>query len=144
MPTSVPQDEHAIECILEMIEGGASLRKACENRGIERWQFLRWVDSDEDLQRRYAHARARMLDLHAEELEDIGEQAEAASDAVRVAGLRLKSDNRKWLLARLARSKYGDKLELANRHSGTVTHEHGLTAETAALIGAMSVDKSDA
>jgi hypothetical protein len=58
----------------------------------------------------YARARERLLDLKAEELEDIGERAARADTAVEVAGLRLLSDNRKWLLSKLLPKRYGDKL----------------------------------
>lgn len=53
-----------------------------------------------------------MLDAQAQELEDIGDQAARAQTAVEVNGLRLKADNRKWLLSKLAPKKYGDKLQL--------------------------------
>lgn len=102
-----------IPLILDGMKEGNSLRMCCEAAGVSRSTFLSWVDADEALADLYAHARTHMLDAQAEALEDIGTQASLAEGAVEVAGLRLKSDNRKWLLARLAPRKYGDKLELA-------------------------------
>ena len=102
-----------IPLILEGMQDGHSLSKCCEGAGVSRSTFLSWVDADPELADRYTHARARMLDAQAEALEDIGDQASRAETAVEVAGLRLKSDNRKWLLSKMAASKYGDKLELA-------------------------------
>ena len=101
--------EAAIAAMLSDMSDGLSLAKACVKHGIKRSNFLFWVEQDKELADRYTRARSEMLDVHAEGLEDIGEQAAKATDAVTVAGLRLQSDNRKWLLARLANSKYGDK-----------------------------------
>lgn len=99
--------------ILSMMAEGESLRKCCKALDVPIGTFLGWVDADSVLAEQYAGARARMLDAQAEALEEIGDQAAVAESAVEVAGLRLKSDNRKWLLSKLAPKKYGEKLELA-------------------------------
>ncbi len=127
--------KEAIPAILEGMEQGNSLRKACEELGVLPSTFLRWVDADSELQQQYTQARARCLDVQAEELELIGDQAAAAESAVTVAGLRLKSDNRKWLLSKLAPKKYGDKLDLA--HSGSIARPvTDLTDDDLAAIAA--------
>ena len=59
--------------------------------------------------------------VQAQELEDIGDQAARAQTAVEVNGLRLKADNRKWLLSKLAPKKYGDKLELSGDKESPLT-----------------------
>lgn len=100
---------------------GLSLRKACQKRELAHTTVLGWIDADAALGDQYAGARARMLDAQAEALEDLGEKASLAETAVEVAGLRLQSDNRKWLLSKLAPKKYGDKLDLA--HSGSIKHQ---------------------
>jgi hypothetical protein len=110
-PASGTPDKAAqIEAILTEMQEGTSLRKCCAANGVPISTFLKWVDGDEALRDQYADARARMLDAQAEALEEIGERAEKAETAVEVAGLRLLSDNRKWLLSKLAPKKYGDKL----------------------------------
>jgi len=103
-------DKAAIPAILAAMAEGESLTKACKANDVAKATFLLWVDGDKDLADQYAGARARMLDAQAEALEDIGERAAAAESAVEVAGLRLQSDNRKWLLSKLAPKKYGEKL----------------------------------
>ena len=103
--------KEAIPGILEAMENGESLRKACGAFGTSVSAFLKWVSLDKDLEDQYTQARARLLDVRAEELEDIGERAASAENAVEVAGLRLLSDNRKWLLSKLSPKKYGDKLQ---------------------------------
>jgi len=111
-------DKEKIAAILELMQEGTSLRKCCEAADVAISTFLGWVDADKALAEQYAGARARMLDAQAEALEEIGELAEKAETAVEVAGLRLKSDNRKWLLSKLAPKKYGDKLELGGPGPG--------------------------
>jgi hypothetical protein len=106
----------AIPLVLELMHEGKSLRKACEQMAVPIRTFLDWVDADADLATQYTHARARMLDVHAEQLEEFGDHATAAESAVEVAGWKLKSDNRKWLLSKLAPKKYGDKI--TQEHTG--------------------------
>lgn len=89
---------------------GLSLRKSCAKNGIVHSTFISWIDADKGLADQYARARAQMLDMQAELLDEIGERAASADSAVEVAGLRLLSDNRKWLLSKLASKKYGDKV----------------------------------
>ena len=105
--------EEAASKVLALMCEGLSLRKACEASDIAKTTFLRWVESVEGLKDQYTRARTEMLDVQAEELEEIGDEAAKAETAVQVAGLRLKADNRKWWLSKLAPKKYGDRLELA-------------------------------
>ena len=104
--------EKAEEVLWHMREG-LSLRKSCAAAGVGKTAFLLWVESVDGLKDQYTRARTEMLDVQAEELEEIGDEAAKAETAVQVAGLRLKADNRKWLLSKLAPKKYGDRLELA-------------------------------
>lgn len=101
------------QSILDEMTKGTSLRKACEARGVNKSTFLNWVDTGKVQSDHYARAREQMLDAQAEELEQIGDEAANADTAVKVAGLRLKADNRKWLLSKLAPKKYGERVELA-------------------------------
>jgi hypothetical protein len=107
--TMIFDDEKALQ-VLAAMEEGNSLRQACSQLDVAPGTFLGWVDSDPDLAEHYARARERLLDLKAEELEEIGERAAMATTAVEVAGLRLLSDNRKWLLSKLVPKKYGEKI----------------------------------
>lgn len=106
-------DNAKIDQVFDTMAEGMSLNKSCMAVGVPRGTFLSWIDADVGLIDRYTRARGLMLDANAEALEDLGDQAVQATDAVQVAGLRLKCDNRKWLLSKLASSKYGDKLDLS-------------------------------
>lgn len=113
------QAREQIPLILEGMREGHSLRKCCEAAGVVLNTFMNWINTDPALIEQYTQARASMLDAQAEALEDIGERAANATDAVEVAGLRLQSDNRKWLLSKLAPKKYGEKQQV--EHSGEQT-----------------------
>ena len=125
-----------IPLILEGMADGESLRKCCVAAGVSISTFLSWVAADKSLAEQYAHARARMIDAQAEALEDIGDRAATAESAVEVAGLRLKSDNRKWLLSKLAPKKYGEKLDL--NHSGAIRTVTDMSDGDLAAIAAAS------
>lgn len=103
------------ESILALMREGSSLRQACEQVSVKKTTFLDWVEREPALADQYARAREQMLDAQAEQLEAIGDEAARAETAVQVAGLRLKADNRKWLLSKLAPKRYGDKLEIEQR-----------------------------
>jgi len=108
--------EQAKAVIATMLDRACSLRSACGEHGVAISSFLWLVERDPAISDQYTHARAVILDARAEELEDIGERASRAESAVEVNGLRLLSDNRKWLLSKLAAKKYGDKLQLGGAH----------------------------
>jgi hypothetical protein len=55
-------------------------------------------------------------DVYFDRLDDVSDEAVEADSGIKVQGLRLKADNIKWQLARMAPKKYGDKLDL--NHSG--------------------------
>jgi hypothetical protein len=117
---------------------GQSLRKACEANGVKHSTFLLWVDGDKDLADQYARAREDLLDWQAEELEEIGERAAKAESAVEVAGLRLLSDNRKWLLSKIGAKKYGDKVQVDANVKGEVEHTHRVSDATGRLLADLS------
>ena len=107
-----------IESICEYVANGASLRSWCLVNGFNQRTVLNWIEADEGRATHYACAKDDRADLAFEQLDDVSEQAVTAETAVEVAGLRLKSDNIKWKLARMNAKKYGDRQQLD--HSGQV------------------------
>jgi len=131
-------EERPTALILQGMYEGMSLRKACEAVGVKHSTFLLWVSQDKELADHYARARDALLDYQAEELEDIGERASKAESAVAVAGLRLLSDNRKWLLSKLGAKKYGDKVQVDANVKGEIEHTHRVSDATARLLADLS------
>lgn len=99
--------------IIRRMSGGESLRAICRDEGMPAHStVIDWVNADADFADQYARARDERADVYFDRLDEVSEAAENAPDAVKVAGLRLKADNIKWQLARMAPKRYGDKLEL--------------------------------
>lgn len=99
------------EIIRRMCEG-ESLRAICRTEGYPAPStVIGWTNEDAEFAEQYARARDERADTYFDRLDDVSEAAEQAENAVQVAGLRLKADNIKWQLARMAPKKYGDKIE---------------------------------
>jgi hypothetical protein len=100
------------EIIRRMCEG-ESLRAICRTEGYPAPStVILWTNNDPAFAEQYARARDERADVYFDRIDDVSDAAASAETAVEVAGLRLKADNIKWQLARMAPKKYGDKLEL--------------------------------
>lgn len=105
--TEVQQD------IIRRMCEGESLRSVCRSVGMPAPStVILWVNTDSAFAEQYARAREERADVYFDRLDDVSDDAVTAETAVQVAGLRLKADNIKWQLAKMAPKKYGDKLEL--------------------------------
>lgn len=99
--------------ILEMLACGESLRHICSLKGMPAISTaMKWAADDAAFAEQYARAREAQADLIFEQLDDVSDEATKAKTAVQVNGLRLKADNIKWKLARMAPKKYGDKVQV--------------------------------
>lgn len=105
-------DAIGIEAICAYIANGDSLRSWCIKNGFDKQTTRNWIDADSARTSHYAHARDDRADAVFDSLDGVSDQAVTAETAVEVAGLRLKSDNIKWKLARMNAKKYGDKLAI--------------------------------
>lgn len=118
--------------ILERVAGGMSLVKACGANNLTHGAFLDACAKDADLADRYARARQSCLEFHAEILIDLCDTpVEGTETTIKADGgvevktgdmlghRKLQIDTRKWLLAKLMPSKYGEKLDL--NHSGSIS-----------------------
>lgn len=97
--------------VLKAIEGGKSVRKACETYNVALSTFLERVDGEQ-----YARARDAQADAHFAEMADLEQRClDGALDA---HAFRAAMDARKWRLARMRPKVYGDKQ--AVEHSGSI------------------------
>lgn len=100
------------EIIRRMCEG-ESLRSICRTPNYPAHStVILWTNTDAEFADQYARAREERADVYFDRLDDVSDDAIKAETAVEVAGLRLKADNIKWQLAKMAPKRYGDKLEL--------------------------------
>lgn len=99
--------------IIRRMCGGESLRAICRSEGYPAPStVILWTNTNSEFAEQYARAREERADVYFDRLDGVSDEAVTAETAVQVAGLRLKADNIKWQLARMAPKKYGDKLEL--------------------------------
>lgn len=102
-----------IEAICAYIAENNSLRSWAIKNGFAQQTVIDWIDADKERAGHYARARDERTDLVFDSLDDVSKDAVTADTAVKVAGLRLKSDNIKWKLARMNPKKYGDRTTIA-------------------------------
>lgn len=81
---------------------------------------MRWLDAHAEFRDQYARAREAQADYWAEEIIEISD--DGSNDTYKdedghertnqdvIARSRLRVDTRKWLMARMAPKKYGDKI----------------------------------
>lgn len=111
--------------VIKRIEDGEPLRKILSDRGQPSTStFYRWLDSDKDMQQRYARACEMRADKIFEEILEIadnpvegvvietndnGRTKEKKGDMI--AHRRLQVDARKWMIAKMQPEKYGDRIK---------------------------------
>lgn len=117
--------------ICERLAQGQSLREICLADGIPHISTIcRWLAEDAIFREQYARARDAQADFYAEEIIEISD--DASNDWMERAGKddspgwvvngehiqrsKLRVDTRKWLMARMAPKKFGDRVEQV--HSG--------------------------
>src|SRR5262245_64886644 len=106
------------EAICNHITDGRSLRSFCQGVGApNKTTVLRWLKEHEGFREAYQVARTLQADMLVDELLDIADQAQDPNRG------RLRIDARKWIAARLAPKKYGDKTEIDGRLQLEVTPE---------------------
>lgn len=100
--------------IIANMQSGMPMRKACQDVGLAPSSFIEWCDADPLLAERYARARERLLDMMAEEILEISDEAvpstaQGSLDSAAVQQQRMRIDTRKWLMSKLAPQKYGER-----------------------------------
>lgn len=131
------------EIIVEITENGSSIVAAVKGR-MSTQTFYELL-KDEERSKRYARACEMRADKMAEEMLEIADCTEEdtlTDDKGRVMGNnaavnrdRLRVDARKWLLAKMAPKKYGDKIDMTSgneplKQNITVVVDTSATAET--------------
>jgi hypothetical protein len=126
------------EMILQGLENGLSLRKACAKAEVDPPRVLKLAASDDDFGQHYARARQLGWSLLADDIEGVAEDMQIPADHKRIM-----VDTRKWMLSKMLPKVYGDRLDLI--HSGKVTTgTTGMTDEELLAIAAKGKPGGDA
>jgi hypothetical protein len=124
MPAGKPHD---FEAVFVDLCAGEPLRKSLAAHDIDTRTFYRAINADPDLCQRYARAKQDGMDAIADEAIEIideepqriirygkdGEDVSGGVDSAYVQWQKNRVDTRKWLLAKLAPKKYGERTILA-------------------------------
>ncbi len=102
--------------IVENIACGMSVAEACGEEHFTDRSFYRRLLKNEDLRRKYAHAREARADAHAESMEEIKRKVMAGEIDAMTA--RVLMDATKWQAAHEKPKVYGDKLDVTGIPAG--------------------------
>ena len=101
------------DCLLAGLAAGQSLRSLCAKKQMPPLlTVLDWLGQDKAFADAFARSREAWAEALFDLLDEVSAQAAASTSAVEVSGLRLKSDNIKWKLARMNPRKYGERQQL--------------------------------
>jgi hypothetical protein len=106
------------ELVPEYMADGLSMRQSCIKAGLTAQTFLRAVDASPALAERYAQARGALLDAMVDQILTLADAPvpvleNGATDPGMVRQRQLQIDARRWILSKLAPSKYGDRLDVS-------------------------------
>ena len=106
------------ELVPEYMADGMSMRQSCIKAGLTAQTFLRAVDDSPALAERYAQARGALLDAMVDQILTLADSPvptldNGATDPGMVRQRQLQIDARRWVLSKLAPSKYGDRLDVS-------------------------------
>jgi hypothetical protein len=96
--------EELADRIMQYLLDGEGIRFIEQQPGMPSGvTIMRWVRDNEPFRRLYEEVRQLQLDLMAQDILEIADNA-----GLNVPGARLRTDVRKWLLSKLVRHTYGD------------------------------------
>lgn len=117
--------QEIVDIVCERIADGESLRSICGDVTLpSKATIFKWLSQNKDFADQYAHARDAQADamaddiLHISNTPCIGVKTTTKSTGIEtiegdmIEHRRLQVDARKWLAARMAPKKYGDRIDL--------------------------------
>lgn len=125
MSYTAADKEKLFKKVLSLIEAGSSLRSACKQKDTPSISaFLEWCDKDDEKARRYARATITRAEVIFEDILNIADEnykdtyvdgeGIARTDHDVIQRSKLRVDARKWVLAKMHPTKYGDKLDVTS------------------------------
>ncbi|MCK1367639.1 terminase small subunit protein [Bradyrhizobium sp. 62] len=115
---------------------GESLREICRDEQMpDKSTVMRWLAAHKEFRDQYAGAREAQADYYAEEIIEIaddgsndwmerkrGEETIEVENHEVIGRSRLRVDTRKWLMARMAPKKYGERVtnEMVGKDGGPI------------------------
>jgi hypothetical protein len=97
------------DLLLEALESGLPVRKACRSVGIDPEGFYLALSRDPEFNERYERAKALAVDAIVHDAEDQAEKALAAENGTQVAAAKVYIDHKWRMASRIAPQKWGEK-----------------------------------
>lgn len=130
------------DLLLEAIASGASNTKACRDLGIEPSTFYLTLNREPDFMEKYQAAKAGAVDAIVDEAQEAARDARKAQSGAEVAGIKVFVDTQKWVAARLAPNRWGEKASVTV--TSQVSDDTTEMAKRVAFLEAMSKGPGDA
>lgn len=112
------------DAICARLAAGEPLRAICRDEGMPPARTVfDWLSGNEAFSQQYALAREQGLDALAEQCLEIADNEQhdweltkkgPVVNDVAIGRARLQVDTRKWLLAKMAPKKYGERIDVGN------------------------------
>jgi hypothetical protein len=118
--------------LCQWIQSGKSLNRWCKENGIAASTVYKWLRERADFRDSYTRAHGDRADTLVEDMIDIADRAESASDMTTVVALKLMIETRKWIAERMRPDKYGNRLQVEQK--GHVTFQLGVPRRSAEVI----------
>lgn len=120
-PLGRPSDYTDAEAtrICEWIQSGQSLNSYCKQHGRKASTIYRWMQETVSFRDSYARAHEDRADTLVEDMLDIADAVENATDITQVMAGKLRIETRKWIAERMRPTKYGNKVTVD--HAATAT-----------------------
>jgi hypothetical protein len=139
----MPDTSYTLEIVTEIcrrVANGETLRQVCRDPGMPpESTFREWVMADRDgLAAKYAHSRALLLDVWADEVVDVADDQNLDPQARRVM-----VDARKWLLSKLRPQRYGDRLLVAGDPENPIQMLHKSVSDDLRRLSDAELDALD-
>jgi len=101
----------SLSAILHRVSNGETLRRVCRDVGLAESTFRTWVRDLDGLAAKYHEARILQIDAWSDELLEVAYNPEIDPADKRVIG-----ENLRWLLSKVAPTRFGDRLLLWRSH----------------------------
>lgn len=126
-PAAMRYSSELADSICEALAEGRSLRSVCRDEGMpSKATVFRWLAAHAEFRARYARARETQADTLFDEMLEIADDSRndwmerrtqkdtgCVANGENIQRSKLRIDTRKWIVARLAPKKYGDKVKVA-------------------------------
>lgn len=121
------------ETICERLADGETLTAICEDIGISAPLVSYWQSKIPEFAEAYTRARAMQLERFADDVITLSDEAQGL-DSAGVQAVKLRTDNRKWLLSKLRADVYGDKLDVTSAGKALAPPTHQIDARVQSIV----------